>query len=100
MPGPPRFRREQLSYELRLRVVERPVLFLQVTGIRQQNTAEVDRGRRGINRTAKSTFYQSRNPAAMVQMGVSQNHMLNVSGGHRQVLPIALAPFFLSLEQA
>ena len=30
---------------------------------------------------------------------MGQNHMLDVDGRHRQILPVALAPFFLSLEQ-
>ena len=55
---------------------ESGIFFLQVAGIWQQNAAQINRGRSGINRSAKSILHQSRNPAAMVQVGVRQNHML------------------------
>ncbi len=81
-------------------VVELGVFFLQVSGIGEQNAAEVDGRGGGIDRTVKALLDQARNPAGVIEMRVGENHRIDRTCRHRQILPVALPPFFLSLEEA
>ena len=80
-------------------VVEARVFFLQVPGVGQHNAAQIDGRRRRIDRAAKAFFHQAWNPAAVVEMGVSEE-TASISAPDRRVLPVALAPLFGSLKQA
>src|ERR1019366_8000828 len=44
-------------------------------------------------------LHQARNPSRMIEMGVRQDDGVNRIRRYRQVLPVALPPFFLSLEE-
>ncbi len=83
----------------RLVVVSR-IFFLQVSGVGQQNAAEIDGGRRRIDRSLESLLDQARDPTGVIEMSVGEDERIDLVGGHRQVLPVALAPFLLSLEEA
>ena len=43
---------------------------------------------------------QSRYPAGVVEVGVGENDGVDFASGNRQVLPVAFAPLFLSLEES
>src|SRR5580658_2060034 len=69
-------------------------------GIRKQNAAQID-GRGGrVDRSMKPLLHQPGNPAGMIKMRVSKDDGIDGTGRHRQILPVALAPFFLTLKQA
>src|SRR5437764_8205839 len=81
-------------------VVERGIFFLQVARIGKNDSAQIDRRRTGVNGTAKALFYQARNPAAMVQVSVSEDDCINFLRGNWSIPPVALPPFLWSLKQA
>jgi len=70
-----------------------------VPGIGQQDAAQIDGGRRGIDWPVKALLDQSRNPAAVIDVGVGQDDGIDLTGREGQVFPITLAPFLLPLEE-
>ena len=80
-------------------VVELGVFFLQMAAVGQHDGAQIDRRRRRIDRPPEALLHQPRNPAAVVQVRMRQDHGLNARRRNRQWLPVALAPFLLPLEQ-
>jgi len=81
-------------------VVECGVFFLEVAGIRQQNAAKVNgRGRR-IDRPGEALPDEARNVSAVIQVSVRKNDCVDLARRYRTVLPVALAPFLLSLEES
>jgi len=80
-------------------VVEIRVFFLQMAGVGQDDSAEIDGGRRGVDGSAKPLFDQSRNPAAVIEVGVREDDRINFPGRNRRVPPISLAPFLRALEE-
>jgi hypothetical protein len=80
-------------------VVELGVFFLQVPGVGQDDSAQIDSRLRCVNRTGKSFFHEPGNPAAVVQVRMSQDDGVNLGRGNRQRLPVAFAPFLLPLEE-
>ena len=81
-------------------VIEIRIFFLQVAGVGQNDSAEIDRGRRSVDGSAKSLFDQARNPAAVIEVGVREDDGINLPGRNRRVTPISLAPFLGALEEA
>ncbi len=75
------------------------IFFLEVSRIRQNNAAQIDRRRSRINRAHEALLYQARNPATVVEVGVRQDQTFDVFRRDRQVLPVPLAPFLLALEK-
>src|SRR6185312_6614192 len=73
-------------------IVELGVFLLKVSGVRQNDAAEINRCRGRIDSSAKSLLHQARNPAAVIEVRMRQNQILNVIGRQRKVLPVALAP--------
>jgi hypothetical protein len=81
-------------------VVERRIFFLKMAGVGQHHRAEFDRRLGREDRTAKPLLDQTRNPAAMVKVSVRENDCINLARRNRRVLPVALAPFLLSLKHS
>src|SRR5213075_2331807 len=81
-------------------VVEGSIFFLKMSGVGQHHRTEFDRSLRRINRTVKALLHQTRNPAAMVKVCVGENDGINVARRNWRALPIALAPFLLSLKHS
>ena len=57
-------------------------------------------GARRVDRAVETLFHQSRNPAAVVEMRVCEDHRVNRFGWDRQILPVALAPLLLTLKES
>ena len=93
-------RQGRIVLRLLVPVVKPGIFFLQVAGVGKDDAAQIDRGRRGIDGTAESFPHQPRNPAAMVEVGVSQDDSVNAGRRHRRGLPVAQPPFLGSLEHA
>ncbi len=89
-----------MVFRLVVPVVEICVFFLQMSGVRQDNAAQIDGGRRGINRAAEAFSYQAWNPAAVIEMRVGQNDRVDAGCRNRRGLPVALPPFLGALEHA
>src|SRR5215470_540587 len=83
-----------------LPVVELGILFLQVSGVGQKNCAEINGGLCGVDGSAETVLHQTGDPPAMVQVRVSEDDGINFPGGNWRVLPVAFAPFFLSLKES
>ncbi len=56
-------------------------------------------GVRRVDGAVKSLLHQARNPSRMVEVRVGQDDGVNRVCRHRQVLPVSLPPFLLSLEE-
>src|SRR5262245_48561651 len=69
-------------------------------GVRQDDAAEVDGRLSGVDGPAEAFFHESGNPAAVIEMGMGEDDGVDGVGGNGCVLPVALAPFFWSLEHA
>src|ERR1700686_685990 len=70
-----------------------------MSGVRKNNAAQINGGRRRVNRPAKSFFHQAWNPSAMVQMCVRENDRVDLLGRNRRISPVALAPLFRPLKK-
>ena len=81
-------------------VVELGVFFLQVSGVGQQDAAEIDGCGRGIDRPVEALLDQPRDPAGVIEMSVREDDGIDLARWNRQVLPVALTPFLLTLEQS
>ena len=80
-------------------VVELGVFFLQMPGVGKQDAAQIDGCGGRIDRSVKTLLHQTRNPAGVIEMRVRKNDGIDGISRHRQILPVALAPFFLTLKQ-
>ncbi len=80
-------------------VIEARVFFLQMSGVGQDNAAQINRRLRGIDRPAESIFDQARNPSAVVEVRVGQDDRIDPVRRDRKILPVALAPFLRPLEE-
>src|SRR6516162_9985994 len=56
------------------------VFFLQVSGVRKQNSAQFDGGWSGVDRAMEALFYQSRNPAGVVEVCMGQDDGVDFEG--------------------
>ena len=81
-------------------VVERGIFFLQVSGVGQNDRAQIDGRWCGVDGAVEAFFHQPRNPAAVVEMRVGEYDCINLAGGDRCVLPVAFAPLLRALKQA
>src|ERR1700733_3491926 len=81
-------------------VIKRGVFFLEMSRIWQHDRAQIDGWLRGINRPAKALLHETWNPSTMIEVRVSQNDRINCARRNRRVLPVAFAPFFLSLKES
>ena len=91
-------RQRRVMFRFVVLVVERGVFFLQMARVGKKNSAEVDRCRSGVNRSAKTCFDQARNPSAVVQMGMGQDDGIYFFCRNRGVAPVAFPPVFLALK--
>ena len=80
-------------------IVEARLLLLQVTGVRQDDGAQVDRRRGGIDRPVEALLDQPRNPTAMVEVRMREDHCVYLLRRNRHILPVSLPPLFVALEQ-
>jgi len=76
------------------------ILFLEMAAIQQDQFRHIARGCRCENTTPEAVAHQFRQIAGMVEMGVGQDHGVDVGGRHRQRLPVQLAQVFQPLKQA
>ena len=81
-------------------VIEIRIFFLQVAGVGQDDSTEIDRGRRSVDGSAKALFDEARNPAAVIEVGVREEDRINLPARNRRFTPISLAPFLGALEEA
>ena len=90
----------RVVFRLLVPVVEPGIFFLQMPGVRKDDAAQINGGRRRINRAAKAFPDQARNPAAVIEVRVGQNHRINAGRRHRRRLPVAQPPLLRALEHA
>jgi hypothetical protein len=76
------------------------ILFLEVSGIAEENLAEIAGGGVGENRAAKTVAHQPGQVAGVVDVGVSEDHPVDARRVDGQRLPVALAQFAVALEEA
>src|SRR5579871_4014220 len=81
-------------------VIKARIFFLQVPGVGQDDSAQINGWLRRINRAAKPGFHQARNPSAMIEVRVRQDHRINCLCRDRRVAPVTLPPFFRPLKQS
>ena len=74
--------------------------FLQVTAIREQNTAQVARRVAGKNGAVETVANQRRHVSAVIQMRMCEDHRINGGGRYREWCPVAQPQRFVALEQA
>ena len=85
----------------RIAPVERGDLrFLNAAGIRQHIGAQVDRAARRQDPAAKAVAHQLRQQAAVVDMGMRQQHGVDVGRAERKGAVVECLQRLLSLEQA
>ena len=87
-------------FRLLVPVIKPRVFLLQMSGIRKDDAAQINRRRRGIHRAAEAFADQPRNPAAVVEVRMGQDHRIDAGCWHRRGLPVAQPPFLGSLEHA
>ena len=75
------------------------VLLLQMRGIGQDKRGDIFGRRRRVNRAVKPVPDQFRQIAAMVQMGMGQNHGVDRGRWDRKRLPVQFAQVLQPLEQ-
>ena len=76
------------------------VLFLQITGIRQKDGAEIGRRMGAENGSAKAALDQQRQIAGVVQMGVRENDGVDAARFDRKLRPILEPQRLETLKQA
>ena len=76
------------------------VLLLQPGTVEQDQLGHVARGLRAVDFAAEPVQYQSRQVAAMVEVGMGQHHRIDVARRHVQALPVEFTQVLQSLEQA
>ena len=91
-------RQRRMVFRLLVPVVKIGVFFLQMPGVRKDDSAQVNRGRRGIDRTAEAFPHQPWNPAAVIEVGVGQDHCIDTGRRDRHGLPVTLPPLLGPLE--
>ena len=76
------------------------VFLLDMGGIGQHDRAEVPAGRGGVDRSVKAFLDQEREPPAVIDVGMAQDHGIDPAGVERElrVQTVALGP--VTLEQA
>src|SRR5207245_4447448 len=75
------------------------VFFLQLRGIRQNDSTQILRTRGAEDASAKSLCDKARQVSAVIEVRVRQNDGFDARGGNRQVLPVAQAQFLETLKQ-
>src|SRR5215470_11276305 len=81
-------------------VMKPSFFFLKMAGIGKDHRAQVDRRLRRVDRALEALFDQPGNPTAVVQMGMGQDHGINLSRRHWRIFPVADAPLLPALKQA
>ena len=76
------------------------VFFLQMRGIGEQDVAQLDGRRVGVDRAMKSVAHEPRQIAGVVQVRVRQHAPIERRGFFRKRIPVAQAQFLQPLEQA
>src|SRR5262249_21055973 len=80
-------------------VVKSSFFFLKMAGIGKDHGTQVDGRLRGVDRALETSFDQPGNPATVVEMGVGQNHGVDLSRRYWSIFPVADAPLFPTLKQ-
>ena len=73
--------------------------FLKITAVGQQDRAQIRRAIGTVYRALEAVPDQQRDVTAVIDMGMGQDHGVDVAGRHGQVGPVAQAQFFQPLEQ-
>ena len=76
------------------------VFLLQVGAVQQQHLGQVARGGGGVDGAFVSVFDEGGQVAAVVKMGVAQQHGVGLEHGWRRRRPVALAVHLEALEEA
>src|SRR3989338_962633 len=95
--GEQRRRRMVLGVTFLVGVVS--IFLFDARGIGQEDACQVARRFRGENLSTKSMLVEKRKIAAMVEMGMGQDHGLNRGGIHRKRCPVLESEFFQTLEK-
>ena len=80
-------------------VQEGCVFFLQVAAVGQQDGAQVAGAPRGMDVAVVAVAGEQGQVAAVVQVGVGENHRIDLVGRQGQWLPVAKAQLLVALEQ-
>ena len=75
------------------------VLFLDASGIGQNDAAEIERPCRAEHATAKPLRHETRQIPAMIEVGMRQHDRIDVGRPNRKRLPIPFAQFLQPLEE-
>ena len=70
-------RQRRMVFRLLVPVVKIGVFFLQMPGVRKDDSTQVNRGRRGVDRAAEAFPHQTWNPAAVIEVSVGQDHSID-----------------------
>ncbi len=76
------------------------VFFLDVSGVGQQDAAEVARGGGGVDRRFEAIPDHHGQVSRMVQVGVREDHGVEAIGRHRRALPVAQPQLLEALVEA
>jgi hypothetical protein len=79
-------------------VAEVGFFLLKVRRIRQQDSKQIDRCRRAVNRTSKSLPDETRKITGVIDMRMREHNCIYGSRIDWRRIPVALAEFFESLE--
>jgi hypothetical protein len=69
------------------------IFFMNISRIQQHNIVQMSGCMSSKDRSCETLFYQSRQVAAVVNVGMGENHSLNILRGERKI-PVALMSFF------
>jgi len=75
------------------------VLFLNASGVRQHDAAEIERPRGAKDPAAEALSDEPRQVSAMIEVRMRQHDGMDRIGANRQRLPVALTQLFQSLKQ-
>src|SRR5690606_24706584 len=79
---------------------EARLLLLQKTAVRQQDPAQLERGRRAVNPAVESTLDEQRRITAVIQVSVRKHDGGQIRGIDRRRRPVLQAQLLVSLKQA
>ncbi len=76
------------------------VLFLEMGGIEQDDVRDIGRGGRADNRAAEAFLDELGEQAAVVKVGMGQQHRVDAAGRDGERLPVAVQELSLLVEAA
>jgi hypothetical protein len=78
----------------------RRILFLKIAAVGEENPAEVPRRRGGIDLPGETVPDQKGEVAAVIEMGMGEDHRIDLSRRDRQRFPISETELFKSLKES